>query len=71
MTYPGIIDDFAHAAKRCEMGGFDGIERLSHANLLGQFLSPLTNQRATPISLIRSPVAMRIKSDPASALATG
>ncbi|MFT4728196.1 MAG: 2,4-dienoyl-CoA reductase-like NADH-dependent reductase (Old Yellow Enzyme family) [Granulosicoccus sp.] len=39
------IDAFVQAAKRCEMGGFDGIELLSHAHLLGQFLSPLTNRR--------------------------
>ena len=40
-----VVDEFAMAAKRCESGGFDGIEILSHAHLLGQFLSPLTNQR--------------------------
>nr|WP_174822477.1 NADH:flavin oxidoreductase [Ruegeria atlantica] len=40
-----VIGDFAAAARRCQMGGFDGIELLSHSHLLGQFLSPLTNQR--------------------------
>lgn len=40
-----VIGDFAAAARRCQEGGFDGIELLSHSHLLGQFLSPLTNQR--------------------------
>ena len=40
-----VIGDFVAAARRCLQGGFDGIEILSHSHLLGQFLSPLTNQR--------------------------
>ncbi|WP_281973924.1 NADH:flavin oxidoreductase [Ruegeria faecimaris] len=40
-----VIGDYAAAARRCQQGGFDGIELLSHSHLLGQFLSPLTNQR--------------------------
>ena len=40
-----VVQDFAVAAKRCQDGGFDGIELLSHSHLLGQFLSPLVNQR--------------------------
>jgi len=40
-----VIEDFSHAARRCAEGGFDGIEILCHAHLLGQFMSPLTNQR--------------------------
>nr|WP_241482242.1 NADH:flavin oxidoreductase [Leisingera sp. ANG-Vp] len=40
-----VIGDFSAAARRCQEGGFDGIELLSHSHLLGQFLSPLTNQR--------------------------
>ena len=40
-----IVRDFADAAKRCQDGGFDGIELLSHSHLLGQFLSPLINDR--------------------------
>ena len=40
-----IIAQFAAAARRCQQGGFDGIELLSHSHLLGQFLSPLVNQR--------------------------
>ncbi|WP_461405739.1 oxidoreductase [Falsiruegeria mediterranea] len=40
-----VIGDFVAAARRCQQGGFDGIELLSHSHLLGQFLSPLTNQR--------------------------
>ena len=40
-----VIDDFSATALRCREGGFDGIELLSHSHLLGQFLSPLVNQR--------------------------
>lgn len=40
-----IIKQFSEAAKRCQAGGFDGIELLSHSHLLGQFLSPLVNDR--------------------------
>lgn len=40
-----IIKQFAEAAVRCQEGGFDGIELLSHSHLLGQFLSPLINLR--------------------------
>ena len=40
-----IIRQFADAALRVQRGGFDGIELLSHSHLLGQFLSPLVNQR--------------------------
>ncbi|SLN30786.1 putative N-methylproline demethylase [Falsiruegeria litorea R37] len=40
-----VIRDFARAALRCQQGGFDGIEFLSHSHLLGQFLSPITNLR--------------------------
>lgn len=40
-----IIAQFADAARRCQQGGFDGVELLSHSHLLGQFLSPLINKR--------------------------
>jgi 2,4-dienoyl-CoA reductase-like NADH-dependent reductase (Old Yellow Enzyme family) len=40
-----IVQDFAAGALRCKQGGFDGIEILSHSHLLGQFLSPLVNDR--------------------------
>ena len=40
-----ITNDFAVAAGRCQLAGFDGIEILSHAHLLGQFLSPDINSR--------------------------
>lgn len=40
-----VVEQFANAALRCQQGGFDGIELLSHSHLLGQFLSPLVNQR--------------------------
>ncbi len=41
-----VITHFADAALRCQQGGFDGIELLSHSHLLGQFLSPITNKRS-------------------------
>jgi len=53
-SYPKIMEasdfarvarDFAAAATRCKVGGFDGIELLSHSHLLGQFISPMTNRR--------------------------
>ncbi len=40
-----VIENFVDAALRCQQGGFDGIELLSHSHLLGQFLSPMINQR--------------------------
>ena len=40
-----IVQQFAEAAARCQQGGFDGVELLSHSHLLGQFLSPLVNRR--------------------------
>ena len=40
-----VINHFADAADRCQQGGFDGIELLSHSHLLGQFLSPIINNR--------------------------
>jgi 2,4-dienoyl-CoA reductase-like NADH-dependent reductase (Old Yellow Enzyme family)/thioredoxin reductase len=40
-----VINHFADAAVRCKEGGFDGIELLSHSHLLGQFLSPIINDR--------------------------
>jgi 2,4-dienoyl-CoA reductase-like NADH-dependent reductase (Old Yellow Enzyme family)/thioredoxin reductase len=40
-----VTRNFAEAAKRCQKGGFDGIELLSHSHLLGQFLSPHINKR--------------------------
>jgi len=40
-----VIKDYAAAARRVAQAGFDGIELLVHSHLLGQFLSPLTNQR--------------------------
>lgn len=41
-----IVQMFAHAAKRLEAAGFDGVEiHSAHGFLLDQFYSPLTNQR--------------------------
>jgi 2,4-dienoyl-CoA reductase-like NADH-dependent reductase (Old Yellow Enzyme family) len=40
-----VIKAYAAAAKRCNEGGLDGIETLASAHLIGQFMSPRTNQR--------------------------
>ncbi len=40
-----VIGNFADAARRCRDGGLDGCEILATTHLLGQFLSPLSNQR--------------------------
>lgn len=41
-----VIKAFGDAAYRCYEGGLDGIETLAGAHLIGQFLSPDTNQRS-------------------------
>jgi 2,4-dienoyl-CoA reductase-like NADH-dependent reductase (Old Yellow Enzyme family)/thioredoxin reductase len=40
-----IIAQYAEAAYRCREGGLDGIETVTGGHLIGQFLSPRTNQR--------------------------
>ena len=40
-----VVADYAAAAARCKEGGLDGIETLTGAHLIGQFLSPATNRR--------------------------
>jgi 2,4-dienoyl-CoA reductase-like NADH-dependent reductase (Old Yellow Enzyme family)/thioredoxin reductase len=40
-----IIADYAEAARRCQEGGLDGCETVTGGHLIGQFLSPRTNQR--------------------------
>lgn len=40
-----IIRDYAEAAYRCQEGGLDGVETVTGGHLIGQFLSPRTNQR--------------------------
>jgi len=41
-----IVDAFAQAARRVEEAGFDGVQlHGSHAHLMSQFLSPITNRR--------------------------
>ncbi|TQS70885.1 NADH:flavin oxidoreductase [Rhodobacteraceae bacterium] len=41
-----IIHDYAKAALRAKQAGLDGVETLTGGHLIGQFLSPLTNQRS-------------------------
>jgi 2,4-dienoyl-CoA reductase-like NADH-dependent reductase (Old Yellow Enzyme family) len=40
-----IIAQYAEAAYRCKEGGLDGVETVTGGHLIGQFLSPRTNQR--------------------------
>jgi 2,4-dienoyl-CoA reductase-like NADH-dependent reductase (Old Yellow Enzyme family) len=40
-----IIKDYGKAARRCRDGGLDGVETVTGGHLIGQFLSPRTNQR--------------------------
>jgi len=40
-----VVKAFGAAAWRCKAGGLDGIETLAGGHLIGQFLSPKTNQR--------------------------
>ncbi|MBT6275703.1 MAG: NADH:flavin oxidoreductase [Chromatiales bacterium] len=40
-----VIRDYVRAAERCKEAGLDGIECVSGAHLIGQFLSPSVNQR--------------------------
>lgn len=40
-----VVQAYADAAKRCDEGGLDGIQTVASAHLIGQFLSPRTNQR--------------------------
>ena len=41
-----VVAAFGDAALRCKEGGLDGIETLASCHLIGQFLSPVTNQRS-------------------------
>ncbi|MGI5126014.1 mycofactocin system FadH/OYE family oxidoreductase 2 [Pseudonocardia sp. CA-107938] len=42
-----LVDGYARTAALCVEGGFDGVElQCSHASILRQFLSPLTNRRS-------------------------
>jgi 2,4-dienoyl-CoA reductase-like NADH-dependent reductase (Old Yellow Enzyme family) len=41
-----VVEAYARAAARCKEGGLDGIEALTGAHLIGQFLSPDTNLRS-------------------------
>ncbi len=40
-----VVAAYGDAALRCKEGGLDGIETLAGGHLIGQFLSPITNQR--------------------------
>jgi len=39
-----VIKEYGNAAERMKEGGMDGIELEAHGHLIGQFLSPLTNE---------------------------
>ena len=41
-----VVAAFGDAALRCKEGDLDGIETLASCHLIGQFLSPVTNQRS-------------------------
>lgn len=41
-----VIQAYGAAARRAQQGGLDGIETMVGGHLIGQFLSPLTNQRS-------------------------
>ncbi len=40
-----IVKSYGVAARRCKEGGLDGMETVTGGHLIGQFLSPRTNQR--------------------------
>ena len=40
-----VVKAFGEAARRAKEGGLDGLETMAHGHLIGQFLSPVTNQR--------------------------
>ena len=40
-----IVAAYGAAARRCQLGGLDGIEIVASAHLIGQFLSPVANRR--------------------------
>ena len=41
-----IVREFGDAAVRCQKGGLDGLEIMTHGHLIGQFFSPETNKRS-------------------------
>ncbi|OJY37488.1 mycofactocin system FadH/OYE family oxidoreductase 2 [Pseudonocardia sp. 73-21] len=56
-----IVDGYARTAAHCVEGGFDGVElQCSHASLLRQFLSPLTNLRTDTYGTDRSRVVAEV-----------
>ncbi len=40
-----VVRAFGDAAVRIKEGGLDGLETMAHGHLIGQFMSPVTNQR--------------------------
>ncbi|MGH7751015.1 MAG: mycofactocin system FadH/OYE family oxidoreductase 2, partial [Candidatus Dormibacteria bacterium] len=56
-----VVQGYAMTAQHCVAGGFDGVEiQCSHASLLRQFLSPLTNRRTDAYGQDRSRVVLEV-----------
>lgn len=56
-----VVDGYARTAAHCVEGGFDGVElQCSHASLLRQFLSPLTNHRTDDYGADRSRIVVEV-----------
>jgi 2,4-dienoyl-CoA reductase (NADPH2) len=54
-----LVEGYALVARHCVAGGFDGVElQCSHASILRQFLSPLTNHRTDDYG---GPLANRVR----------
>ncbi len=67
-----IVDGYARTAAHCVEGGFDGVElQCSHASLLRQFLSPLTNHRTDAYGRDRSRVVVEVAAAVREAIGPG
>ncbi len=67
-----IVDGYARTAALCVEGGFDGVElQCSHASLLRQFLSPLTNHRTDAYGRDRSLIVLEVAAAVREAIGPG